>query len=83
MNLSDVEEEKVVEIVSFRSCRGLERRLLALSIRVGDLVKIIENCGRGPILIEHLKHGHRIALGRGIASKIEVRVVENSSGRTT
>lgn len=79
MRLSEVEEGSVVEVTGLKCCVKTERMLLALSIRVGDVLRVIENHRRGPVLVLHLKHGHKVALGRGMASKIEVRKVENSS----
>jgi len=51
--------------------RGLIKRLVELGLEPGSTVKVVRN-ERGPLLIE-IK-GSRLALSRGIASKVLVEV---------
>jgi ferrous iron transport protein A len=50
---------------------GVRQHLSSVGIHVGDTVQVKRHAvWRGPILIE--VHGSEVALGRGIASKIQV-----------
>ncbi len=69
MRLSDVKEGREVRILSLEGGKGLRVRLTRMGIHPGDRV-IVERNSFGPILIE--LHGNSIALGRGIAAKVEV-----------
>ncbi len=75
MYLSQAPPGSIVEVIAIRGGMGVMRRLLALSIRIGDRLKVINNPHFGPVLVEHLTHGHRVAIGRGVASKVEVRIL--------
>jgi ferrous iron transport protein A len=47
--------------------------LNTLGIHVGDAVRVVERAPfHGPVLVE--VHGTRVALGRGVARKVMVRV---------
>lgn len=65
---------KIVEIAGGESTR---RRLMSLGFHEGDR---IEAASRGilggPILVKNLDAGISVALGRGVASKIKVDVVD-------
>lgn len=50
---------------------GLVSRFAAMGFTPGSLVTVINNHGRGPILV--LVHGARVALGRGEAARVLVR----------
>lgn len=50
--------------------RGLASRLIALGLTPGSLVCVLQNRGRGPVIVE--VHGARVALGRGQAEKVLV-----------
>jgi len=59
--------------------RGLVSRLAALGIVPGTLVMVLSNARFGPLILE--ARGGRLALGRGQAARIIVRVVtEGDSG---
>ena len=58
-------------VVKISGGRGLSRRLLEMGLTPGTLVKVLVN-SRGPIIV--LVRGVSIALGRGIASRVIVKV---------
>jgi ferrous iron transport protein A len=64
-----------IRIESFDTGAGLAAKLRQLGLVPGDIAKVIRHAPfKGPILIEI--HGREIALGRRIAAKIQVKVVE-------
>lgn len=52
-----------------RQC-GLAKRLISLGLVPGARVVVLQNRGRGPLIVE--VHGARIALGRGQAERVSV-----------
>ena len=69
--LSQLREGMVARIKYLTGGFGLQRKILALGIRIGKNVKIISSHRfGGPIVIE--LDGMRIAIGRGVANKIIV-----------
>jgi ferrous iron transport protein A len=53
---------------------GLAKRLCALGLTPGAEVCVLQNRGRGPLLVE--VHGARLALGRGQADRVAVEPIE-------
>jgi ferrous iron transport protein A len=53
--------------------RGLARRLISLGLTPGAEVLMLQNRGRGPVILE--VHGARLAVGRGQAERIDIRVL--------
>ena len=51
---------------------GLARRLIALGLTPGAEVCVLQNRGRGPLIVE--AHGARIALGRKQADRVTIDV---------
>jgi Fe2+ transport system protein FeoA len=49
---------------------GLARRLIALGLTPGAEVYVLQNRGRGPLIVE--AHGARIALGRRQADRVTI-----------
>ncbi len=52
---------------------GLAKRMIALGLTPGAEVKVLQNRGRGPLLIE--VHCARLAVGWGQAARVAVRPV--------
>lgn len=65
---------KIGVVVIIKSIRGtkLAMRLAAMGLRPGDRIRIVSKISHGPIIIENLNNGTRIALGRGMTYKILV-----------
>ena len=71
MNLLDVIVGKWVRITNIHGGAGLDSKLHSIGLMPGDMVRIIRQAPfSGPILLE--VNGREIALGRGIAEKIDV-----------
>jgi ferrous iron transport protein A len=75
--LSRGEQAEIVEIKGQKSCTaGSSKNQLChiedLGLRVGKMVEMLNNEGRGPILLK--VDESRIAIGRGMAMKIMVKI---------
>ena len=71
MTLLQVETGTLVRIKYFTGGGGLEHKLRQLGLLPGDYARVLRFAPMGgPILID--VGGRSIALGRGIASKVEV-----------
>ena len=53
--------------------RGLARRLISMGLTPGAEVRVLQNRGRGPLIIE--VHGVRLALGRGQAARVATEAI--------
>jgi ferrous iron transport protein A len=75
MFLIEVRNGASIRIVSFQTGAGLAAKLRQLGLVPGDIAQVIRHAPfRGPILLDI--NGREIALGRNIAAKIKVEVVE-------
>jgi len=73
VTLRDVKAGQMVVIKSLWGGFGQRRKLLGLGIYPGEKIKMLQSAGfGGPVLIE--VRGVEVALGRGIAGKVEVEV---------
>jgi Fe2+ transport system protein FeoA len=54
----------------------LAKRLVALGLNPGAEVCVLQNRGRGPLIVE--VHGARLALGRGQADRVAVDMVDSA-----
>jgi ferrous iron transport protein A len=64
-------------VSSLPAARGLAKRLIALGVTPGAEVRVLQNRGRGPLIVE--VHGCRLALGRGQAMRVGVEPVAESA----
>jgi len=71
MTLRDLQSGQSGTVIDCSGGRGLMSRLAAMGFTPGSRVTVLNNYGRGPILV--MVHGSRVALGRGEAAKILVR----------
>ncbi len=74
IDLADVKPGSKVKVVRIRGGLGIRQRLSCLGIHPGDLM-LVQASGimRGPVVVSI--HGNKVALGRGVASKILVEVI--------
>lgn len=61
-------EAEVVDIPHFH---GFTHRLIGLGLTPGARLRVLQNRGRGPLIVE--VRGSRVALGRGQAARVMVR----------
>jgi ferrous iron transport protein A len=54
--------------------RELTSRLAALGLVAGSSLEVLQNSGRGPVLVR--VHNTRVALGRSEARKVWVEIIE-------
>jgi Fe2+ transport system protein FeoA len=75
MKLIDVEDNIQVEIVCVEGGKGISSKLRQLGLMPGDLISISRRAPfSGPILVE--ASGRSVAIGRGVAGKVEVKLCE-------
>lgn len=73
--LDQVQEGKKVKVIKIKSGLRLRHRLAEIGIHPGDIVGIVKiSVWGGPILIGI--EDTEVAIGRGVAQKLEVEVVE-------
>jgi len=73
MALDTVEVRKQVRVVAIDGGHRVLAHLNTLGIHVGDWLTVVERAPfRGPMLIE--VNGTRLALGRGVAAKVQVEI---------
>lgn len=71
-SLSDLEPGRRAVVRHLGGGRGFTTRVAALGFTPGAEITVIQNYGRGPILVEVRQT--RVALGRGEATKIVVEL---------
>ena len=75
ITLDLIKESQKVKVIDIYGGWGIRQRLGCLGIHPGDIITVRKSAiMRGPILISI--HGNQVALGRGIAKKILVEVIE-------
>ena len=70
MPLSVVPEGSEVRIIGFRGGAMFVQKLTAMGFVPGSRLKVIRSQSGGPMIV--LIRGTQMAIGRGVASKIEV-----------
>ena len=68
--LSQVHEGEIVTVNSLHEGNELNRRLASLGFTPGVDIEIMQNFGRGPMIVR--VRGIKVAIGRGEAEKIRV-----------
>lgn len=77
MSLNDAPRDRVLRVMNISGGHGVRRRLLALGFHKNDTVELdSKSILGGPLLIRNLTSGASVALGRGIAQKIWVEIVD-------
>jgi len=78
MTLDQLRPRQNARILGIAAGHGLQRRLGRMGIHPGDTVSVASRGAfRGPLLI--VVHGSRVALGRGVARRIEIEPLPESS----
>jgi Fe2+ transport system protein FeoA len=66
-----------LKIVGILGGHGVRRRLMAMGFHKNDTVELDSQAiFRGPVLIKNLTSDTSVALGRGVAQKIMVEIIE-------
>jgi Fe2+ transport system protein FeoA len=60
-------------VTTLPETRGVARRLISLGLAPGAEVHMLQNRGRGAVILE--VHGARLALGRGQAERVDIRAM--------
>jgi len=77
INLIDAPQDKQLRIVDFEGGHSVRRRLLALGFHKNDIIELdSRSIFGGPLLIRDLTTEVSAALGRGIAKKIVVEIID-------
>lgn len=76
MVLAEANGKGKYKVVGIRSGKECKRKLITRGLHINDLIEIVTNYNFGPVLIRNLsKNNAQIAIGRGIAEKIDVESV--------
>jgi ferrous iron transport protein A len=82
MTLDSVGIKRQARVIMIDGGQKVRSYLNTLGIHIGDWLTVVQRAPfRGPVIVEI--HGTRVALGRGVASKIRVDmdgIVDNLSG---
>jgi ferrous iron transport protein A len=72
-SLSQLPSQSRAIVVALPRFRGLAERLISMGLTPGAELRMVQNRGRGPVIIE--VHGVRLALGRGQAARVTIAPV--------
>jgi ferrous iron transport protein A len=73
MTLDTIHTRHHARVILIEGGHGVRSHLNTLGIHIGDWLTVVERAPfRGPVLVE--VNGTRVAIGRGIASKVMVEV---------
>lgn len=73
MTLDTLQARNVARVILIDGGHGVRSHLNTLGIHIGDWLTVVERAPfRGPVLVE--VNGTRVAIGRGIASKVMVEI---------
>ncbi|MFB0564197.1 MAG: ferrous iron transport protein A [Candidatus Aminicenantaceae bacterium] len=77
INLAEAPPDTPLRIIDIFGGHGVRRRLFAMGFHRGDLIELdSQSILRGPVLVRNLTSDTSVALGRGIAQKIIVEIVD-------
>ncbi len=80
MTLAQAEKGATVRVVRRGTGRGLHAHLDGLGIHVGDELRVLASAPfHGPVLVEVVRTGVRVALGHGMAERVEVAPVTDGA----
>jgi ferrous iron transport protein A len=70
VELTKLKKDEESQIVELKGGKDFHSRMASLGITKGAAIKVLQNYGKGPIIV--IVRNTRIALGRGEANKILV-----------
>ncbi len=77
ISLIDAPRDKQLRIVDFEGGQNVHRRLMSLGFHKKDIIEMdSKSIFGGPLLIRDLTNDISVALGRGIARKIMVEIID-------
>lgn len=77
ISLAQAPHDTPLKIVAILGGHGIRRRLFALGFHKSDLIELdSQSIFRGPILVRNLTLDTSVALGRGIAQRVMVEIVD-------
>ena len=77
ISLIDALQNKQLKIVDYKGGQSIHRRLIALGFHKNDIIELdSKSIFGGPLLIKDLTTDVSAALGRGIAKKIMVEIID-------
>jgi len=77
ISLINAPSDTPLKIVDVLGGHGVRRRLLALGFHKNDIIELdSRSIFRGPVLVRDLTSDTSVALGRGIAQKIMVEIID-------
>lgn len=80
LSLVEAPIDKPLRIIDIAGGESVRRRLLAIGFHKGDVVELDSLAIlKGPVLIRSAAYGTKVALGRGIARKITIEVLDGRS----
>ena len=75
MSLDQAPQGQALRIISVQGGESVRRRLLSLGFQTGAVVEVnARGILRGPLLVKNLTSDTSLALGRGVARKIQVEI---------
>lgn len=78
ISLINAPQNTPLRLVALLGGEGVRRRLFALGFHKDDIIELdSQGIFRGPLLVRNLTSDTTVALGRGIAQKILVEVVDD------
>ena len=78
MTLDHLPARTPARIVSIQGGHGIQDRLGQMGIHVGDRVSVdSRGAFRGPVLMK--VHGAQVAVGRGVARRVQVEILTGSA----
>jgi len=75
--LSLVSPGQTVTLVSIQDCPRLRQRFADLGLNIGLTVRVVKNDFHGPLMLA-IKNDSRLAIGRGLAHRIQVQDDDSS-----
>lgn len=77
MSLAKAPSDTPLKIMDILGGHGVRRRLIAMGFHKNDTIELDSRAiFHGPILVKNLTADTSIALGRGVAQKIMVEIIE-------